>query len=346
MTYARLIGVAGLLLSAALAGCTAPKQQEKANAYRATIVLPADPEQKGMKLRDAIEISNKTSLEKLEAFFPKYRADPEGSIGGGGPHSPESDVYITVMSRKGRKTYHIVTTSGGTQWSTGTGWLGITGDFNAFVSKAVSQKQELRNAFSLLKAENQRLQIALSQLRNECRQQEKILKNTQRDQEKPIKTKKLETINRPQPDFSRIRDVLYNIFHDRKPALWDCDETASRLTRVKNFSSMSVHELIQEISRRFDEQNPSLDSPILKLKKIEQDMAVVTLEHPEIVTEQIGSSGALCFFASVTFSLTSFDHIDRVYFEIAEGSHGAPGIYDRKNFIDLLPLELEYPRPK
>ena len=75
----------------------------------------------------------------------------------------------------------------------------------------------------------------------------------------------------------------------------------------------------------------------------EGDTAVVTLERSYVVTEQIGSTGAHCFFAGVTFSLTSFGDIEHVRFDIKPGNHGGPGKYDRTDFVYFLPLELEDP---
>ena len=85
------------------------------------------------------------------------------------------------------------------------------------------------------------------------------------------------------------------------------------------------------------------ESPGLALEGIEGDAVVVSLARAEVVTEQMGSTGGQCYLAGVTFSLTSVEGIDHVRFEFKEGSHGAPGRYDRADFIYFLPLEPEEP---
>ena len=141
------------------------------------------------------------------------------------------------------------------------------------------------------------------------------------------------------PDLSAVRDSLWNLFHDQTPALWECDESASRVISAEEMPSASPEDMVARLNERFQALNPMLESPGLTLEGMEGDTAVVSLAQANVVTEQQGSAGAQCYFAGVTFSLTSFEAIDHVRFELEEGSHGGPGRYDRTDFVYLLPLE-------
>ena len=107
--------------------------------------------------------------------------------------------------------------------------------------------------------------------------------------------------------------------------------------------SATPTDLVAAINARFGELNPAYESPGLALESIEGDTAVVSLARAEVVTEQMGSTGAQCYLAGVTFSLTSVEGIDHVRFEFKEGSHGAPGRYDRADYVYFLPLEPDQP---
>lgn len=152
-----------------------------------------------------------------------------------------------------------------------------------------------------------------------------------------------EEVNQSEPGLYAMRESLWLLFHDQTPALWACDETASQVLPVQEMPSASPEEMVGEINERFQAINPALESPDLTLGGIDGDTAVVRLAQASVVTEQMGSTGAQCYFAGVTFSLTSFEGIDHVRFEIEEGNHGGPGRYDRADFVHYLPLELGQP---
>ena len=140
-------------------------------------------------------------------------------------------------------------------------------------------------------------------------------------------------------DLSWVRDSLWNLFHDQTPALWECDEGASRVIPVEQMPSATPEDMVAQLNERFQTLNPSLESPGLTLEQMEGDTAVVSLAKSNVVTEQMGSAGAQCYMAGVTFSLTSIEGIDHVRFEMEEGSHAAPGRFDRTDYVYLLPLE-------
>jgi hypothetical protein len=205
-------------------------------------------------------------------------------------------------------------------------------------SQSQVEKQQLQETLALSQAENQELQetLALSQADNQQ------LQDTLADALTEIERLR-EELSQAEPDLSWVRESLWILLHDESPAVWACDETANQGVRVKEMPSASPETMVQELNDWFKALNPELESPGLVLERMDGDTAVVSLAQSNVVTEQMGSTGAQCYFAGVTFSLTSFETIDHVRFEIKEGNHGGPGRYDRADFVYFLPLELGQP---
>jgi TolA-binding protein len=220
------------------------------------------------------------------------------------------------------------------------------------VAELESQNQVLKEAFSQSQIENQLLQQTIAQSQTENQELEEDLTQSQIENQQlqealadaQAEVERLRgELSQEEPDLSWVPERLWILFHDDTPALWACDDTASRVVPMTEMPSVSPAEMVQELNDWFIALNPQLESPGLALEGIDGDTAVVSLAQSNVVTEQMGSTGAQCYFAGVTFSLTSFETIDHVRFEIKEGSHGGPGRYDRTDFVYFLPLELDQP---
>jgi hypothetical protein len=55
------------------------------------------------------------------------------------------------------------------------------------------------------------------------------------------------------------------------------------------------------------------------------------------LTQEMGSEGAVNYLASATFSITSSDSIEVVFFDFPFGDHAAPGYYSRASWLKLFP---------
>lgn len=194
--------------------------------------------------------------------------------------------------------------------------------------------RQCQDTVAELEAQNQALQDALADSQAGSQQLQEALAGAQAEADRLR-----EELSQDQPDLSSIRDSLWALFHDDTPALWACDENASHLVRVEELPAASPEGMVAALNERFQALNPALESPGLALEGMDGDTAVVSLAQASVVTEQMGSTGAQCYFGGVTFSLTSLDGIDHVRFELEEGSHGGPGRYDRADFVWFLPLE-------
>ena len=211
-------------------------------------------------------------------------------------------------------------------------------DLQQTVAQAQGENQGLQEELTSSQDENQGLQDALAGAQDEKEELQETLADAQAENEDLR-----EGLGQAEPDLSWVRESLWILLHDENPAVWECDEGADAVVPVEEMPSASPAEMVQEVNDRFQALNPEYESPGLVLERMDGDTAVVSLAQSNVVTEQMGSTGGQCYFAGVTFSLTSFETIDHVRFEIKEGSHGGPGRYDRADFVYFLPLELGQP---
>jgi len=65
------------------------------------------------------------------------------------------------------------------------------------------------------------------------------------------------------------------------------------------------------------------------------DTIIIRVINDEVLTEQMGSSGARCYLAETIFTLTELQDVNYVQIKTVEGSHAMPGTYDRSDFKDL-----------
>lgn len=136
-----------------------------------------------------------------------------------------------------------------------------------------------------------------------------------------------------------VRTFLASLFHDKKAGIWQCEfpegggHERMQLTQAVPNADVSV--LIAQLNEYFSTEA----QPLVSLSAVEADTARVTVSDDQQLGERMGSAGANCYLASVTYSLTSIEPVDYVWFDIQAGSHALPGRYGRADFSDLWPLE-------
>lgn len=83
--------------------------------------------------------------------------------------------------------------------------------------------------------------------------------------------------------------------------------------------------------------NSTREGNILKIqfKQVSNDTIFVKIENSEILTQKMGSTGALVYLSTTTFTLTELNGIEYVNFAFEEGDHAIPGTYSRKYYYDL-----------
>ena len=95
--------------------------------------------------------------------------------------------------------------------------------------------------------------------------------------------------------------------------------------RQVNPDTLSVGKLISEI-------NSSWDGIKLEFRKISHDTIYVAIPESNVLTNQMGSTGADNYMSSTTFILTELKHVKYVNYDFAEGDHMQPGTMKRSDF--------------
>lgn len=65
------------------------------------------------------------------------------------------------------------------------------------------------------------------------------------------------------------------------------------------------------------------------------DTLWIRILNDEVLSEQMGSTGAYCYLGETVYTLTEHDSIKWVNIEMGIGSHASPGVYVRLNFMEL-----------
>lgn len=131
------------------------------------------------------------------------------------------------------------------------------------------------------------------------------------------------------------RAQLVNLLHNKTPRLWTCDAQGSFITPGEKLGKGGIDAAIERMNLEFQQHG----EPLAKLHRVRHNTAIIQVSDPELLRERMGSTGAGCYMATVTFTLTSLDGIDYVWFDLEEGSHATGGTYGRASFLYLLPLD-------
>ena len=136
-----------------------------------------------------------------------------------------------------------------------------------------------------------------------------------------------------------VRAFLSELFNGKETGIWQCvypeNGEHERVELVEAMPAANIETVIEQLNSRFQ----SSDQPVIQLSQIEADTVTITVTDDRQLGEQMGSSGASCYLATVTYSLTSVEGVDYVWFDITEGSHAMPGRYGREDFSELWPLQ-------
>ena len=95
--------------------------------------------------------------------------------------------------------------------------------------------------------------------------------------------------------------------------------------RKVNPDTLSANKIIQEV-------NAAWDGIRLVFCKISHDTIFVGIPASDLLTRQMGSSGAYSYIASTTYALTELKNIHFVQYDFEEGDHLGPGTMKRADF--------------
>jgi hypothetical protein len=134
--------------------------------------------------------------------------------------------------------------------------------------------------------------------------------------------------------FSLYIATVRAVLADNQPGFWHCDDEAYEVVRSRLLGDADAQAAVEVINRH-QEPRSALQ---LALVGRECETAFVVVSASEVLTEQMGTTGAECYLASVTFTLTSIPGIEEVMIDFDEGSHAVPGSYRRTDFLELFPF--------
>ena len=95
--------------------------------------------------------------------------------------------------------------------------------------------------------------------------------------------------------------------------------------REVNADTLTPQKIISEINS----VNPSI---LLEFKKVSNDTIFVLIPDSYYLTERIGTTGASCYMASTTFSLTELKGVKYVNYDFEAGEHLSPGTETRNDY--------------
>lgn len=117
-----------------------------------------------------------------------------------------------------------------------------------------------------------------------------------------------------------------------RPMIWTVDQENTGTEKLKQpeakLDTFSSAHLIQLINNNF------MDVQI-ELVKISNDTIYVNIPDSKKLTQEMGSTGAENYMASVTYTLTELKNIKFVSFAMKEGDHAGPGVFSRDDFKRL-----------
>jgi hypothetical protein len=74
----------------------------------------------------------------------------------------------------------------------------------------------------------------------------------------------------------------------------------------------------------------------IKYLKTSKDTVFIAIPNSEVLTQQMGTSGAEAFMISTTYSLTDLKGIKYVSYDFEIGDHANPGVYSRSYWKEIV----------
>ena len=135
----------------------------------------------------------------------------------------------------------------------------------------------------------------------------------------------------------RVDSVLRDYAHtdsipEESRAIWtySFDEQLRDFKPVKrrniNQDSLNLDFRIKLINRNW------MDQVEIKYDDRSGDTLFIDIPNSIMLTQQMGTQGALEFMVSTTFTLTELKGINNISYQFDEGDHAVPGVYNRHSW--------------
>jgi hypothetical protein len=108
------------------------------------------------------------------------------------------------------------------------------------------------------------------------------------------------------------------------PGIWYMDESTHPVF-VKSIESKDIQKILIEMNSRFKQDG----LPQILFQKVDGNIAYVRVDNEALLTQRMGTHGAISYLNAVTYTIASIDGIECVWFDFAGGDHAVPGKYCR-----------------
>lgn len=130
--------------------------------------------------------------------------------------------------------------------------------------------------------------------------------------------------------------VESNLNYNPNDALWgyqfDAQINDFKIVKLRQFSSDTL--TTKSIESIINKTWPKVQIQFLKSSN---DTVYLSIPQSEVLTQQMGSSGASHFIGSTIYSFTELKGIKYVSFDFEEGDHAAPGVFGRRSEEKISP---------
>ena len=121
---------------------------------------------------------------------------------------------------------------------------------------------------------------------------------------------------------------------NNKPSLWSVEmqpnSPKEKLQKPTDASieTLSAPQIIKVLNEKYSDVN-------LHFTKISNDTIFLSIPESKKLTNQMGSTGAYNYMATVVYNLTELKTLKFIKFDFKEGDHASPGVYSREDFKSL-----------
>lgn len=132
-------------------------------------------------------------------------------------------------------------------------------------------------------------------------------------------------------DEKSENDSESSVVYDPSEAIWGYEYNPhTKELELKQLRSVDRNALTGDsLEKIINKSWPRIE---LNFIKISNDTAFISIPDSEVLTQQMGSAGAMNYLISTTYSFTELIGINHVSFDFEEGDHGVPGVYDRNSW--------------
>lgn len=129
--------------------------------------------------------------------------------------------------------------------------------------------------------------------------------------------------DQPQTETDSLKDIY----------LWraDLNDSTGMLQMKKELSGISDSLTVPALFNYLDSVNSKIK---LDFIKISGDTIYAKIDDATVLTQQMGTTGAMQYMAKTVYNLTELPGIHYVNLNFEEGDHAAPGVYNRESFKD------------